>query len=249
MRDLEGRLAEVRQEYIRRMVSGDVELLRKIEEYVVERSGKMLRPRLTLLSAATLGEEVFLSRRTLLLATVVEMVHNVSLIHDDVIDHDDFRRGRPSVNGRWGNSIAVLIGDYHFATLLNLLNEVDDLTVSRMIGNTVRSMVEAELIQQEQTTKNYQTSTYQRIVDGKTAALFATACALGNPKCYDLGLCYGRLFQCYDDIADGEDTPATEELIATELPRWQVLAGQWPGIVEQLPSFDCNIVNQSSTNI
>ena len=59
MRDLEGRLAEVRQEYIRRMVSGDVELLRKIEEYVVERSGKMLRPRLTLLSAATLGEEVF----------------------------------------------------------------------------------------------------------------------------------------------------------------------------------------------
>lgn len=247
MKDLEGRLAEVRQEYIRRMVSGDGALLRKVEEYMVERSGKMLRPRLTLLSAATLGEEAFLSRRTLLLATAVEMIHNISLIHDDVIDGDDFRRGRPSVNGRWGNRVAILVGDYHFATLLNLLNEIDDPSVSRMIGNTVRSMVEAELLQQELPVVGSQQSTYQRIVDGKTASLFATACAIGNPECYDFGLCYGRLFQCYDDIADGESTAETEALIATELPRWKALANRWPDIVVQLPPFDCNKTAQAST--
>ena len=248
MKGLEDRLAEVRQEYMRRMVSGDVALLRLVEEYVVERSGKMLRPRLTLLSAATLGEEAFLSRRTLLLATAVEMLHNVSLVHDDVIDHDDIRRGRESVNGRWGNSVAVLVGDYLLAQLMKLLDEVDDRNATRRIIQVVTAMTEAELFAQElQATDGNRRSTYLQIIDGKTACLFATACALGNPECYDLGLCYGRLFQLYDDIADGEATVETDTLIAAEMPRWNTLADQWPGIVAQLPSYDCNKTAQTNT--
>jgi octaprenyl-diphosphate synthase len=182
------------------------------------------------------------------MALVVELLHLASLIHDDVIDHDEIRRGRESVNGRWGNSVAVLVGDYLLAQLMKLLDEVDDRNATRRIIQTVTAMTEAELLAQElQATDGNRRSTYLQIIDGKTACLFATACALGNPECYDLGLCYGRLFQLYDDIADGEATVETDTLIAAEMPRWNTLADQWPGIVAQLPSYDCNKTAQTNT--
>ena len=119
---------------------------------------------------------------------------------------------------------------------------------TRRIIQTVTAMTEAELLAQElQATDGNRRSTYLQIIDGKTACLFATACALGNPECYDLGLCYGRLFQLYDDIADGEATVETDTLIAAEMPRWNTLADQWPGIVAQLPSYDCNKTAQTNT--
>lgn len=204
----------VRQEYLRRMTQGNGDLLQQVEQYVVAHEGKMLRPQLTLLAAATLGDAVLNSRRTLLMATCVEMLHNASLLHDDVIDHADSRRGRPSVNAQWDSTVAVLVGDYHLAQIMQLLDEANDADASRMVNKTVIAMVEAELLAKE--TADLSKERYLRIIDGKTARLFATACALGNPEYEDFGLHYGRLFQLRDDIADGETTQWTDILIKEE---------------------------------
>lgn len=214
---LDSKLKQVHDEFLRRMTRGNGQLLRHVEEYVSARSGKMLRPRLTLLAAATLGDEALNSHRTLLLAVAVEMLHNASLLHDDVIDHADSRRGAPSVNARWGNAAAVLVGDYLLAQIMQLLNELDDSDAARRINSTVSAMVESELLALDLNGKPDTEEQYISIIDGKTAHLFATAAALGNPAFEDYGLHYGRYFQLCDDRHDGEATQWTESLIAQEL--------------------------------
>lgn len=216
--DIDAKLEQVRQEYLMRITRGNGALLREVESYAAARTGKMLRPRMLLSTAATLGHDAFNSRRTLLLAVAVEMLHNASLLHDDVIDNDLQRRGQPSVNARYGNATAVLVGDYLLAQLMNLLNEVDDIDASRRMNKTVLSMAEAELLAQELLNQpnNLTAKQYLTIIDGKTAQLFATAAALGNPAYEDFGLHYGRLFQLRDDIADGDNNQFTEDLIRQE---------------------------------
>ena len=213
--NLEDNLNAVRQEYLARMRHGHGHLLREVEDFVTSRQGKMLRPQMTLLAADTLGQAS--SRRTLLLATAVEMIHNASLLHDDIIDRSDTRRGQPSVNARWNNSVAVLVGDYLLAQVMRILHEIDEPDTTHRIIQTVEAMAEAELLAQEnEGSKINSSSTYLKIIDGKTARLFATACALGNPEYEEFGLHYGRLFQLQDDIADGEDNEYTENLIRQE---------------------------------
>ena len=232
--NLEPKLEQVRQEYLRRLVDTvDAEsfhetALPSVIDHITSRKGKMLRPRLTLIAAATLGDEHLDERRTLLLATAVEMLHNASLLHDDVIDRADTRRGQPSVNARWGNATAVLVGDWLLAQIMRLLDEVDDRDATRLVNRTVIEMVEAELLQQtvetfhetslphDETALPLTPTTYLKIIDGKTARLFATACALGNPLYEDFGLHYGRLFQMRDDIADGEAPLFVQQLIEQE---------------------------------
>lgn len=213
---IEERIDEVRNEYLRRLSGGNGDLLRQVERYVTAHEGKMLRPRMLLAAAATLGEEHFHSRRTLLLATAVEMLHNASLLHDDVIDHDETRRGQPSVNARWSIPVAVLVGDYFLAQVMRILEEVNEQGVSQRMYETVEAMVESELLQQEVTASLRHSGTYLKIIDGKTARLFATAAALGNPACEEYGLHFGRLFQLRDDIADSEANEYTADLIAQE---------------------------------
>ena len=212
---LEPELEQVRREYLRRMTQGDNTLLRQVEAHITARNGKMLRPRLLLQAATTLGDEAVHSRRTLLLAVCVEMLHNASLLHDDIIDRADTRRGQPSVNARWGNATAVLVGDWLLAQIMRLLDEVDDRRATRLVNDTVINMVQAELLQLERSEVK-DISTYINIIDGKTARLFATACALGNPDYEDFGLHYGRLFQMRDDIADGEAPDFVQQLIEQE---------------------------------
>ncbi len=216
--NLEARLQEVRDEYLRRATQGDNPLLREVLSHVTARCGKMLRPKLTLLAAATRGDEVFRSRRTLLLAVVVEMLHNASLIHDDVIDCADSRRGQPSVNARWSNSVAVLVGDYLLATIMSILDELNDNAAATLVNRTVKEMVQSELLQLQLGADPAARTAeqYLAVIDGKTARLFATACALGNPDYEDFGLHYGRLFQLRDDIDDHEDTPLTALLLQQE---------------------------------
>ena len=228
--NLKTRLDDVRAEYLRRLSpsdAADTSLLALIEQHITARMGKMLRPQLLLLAADTLGQAD--TPRTTLLAVAVEMLHNASLLHDDVIDHDDTRRGQPSVNARFGNTAAVLAGDYLLSQVMAIPHQVGDRDASSLVNRTVTSMVQAELLQLESheamksqshevstTPRLHDSTTYLRIIDGKTASLFACACALGNPLYYDFGLHYGRLFQLRDDIADHEDNPFTATLIEQE---------------------------------
>ena len=239
--NLKTRLDDVRAEYLRRLSpTDDTSLLAQLEQHITARMGKMLRPQLLLLAADTLGQAD--TPRTTLLAVAVEMLHNASLLHDDVIDHDDLRRGQPSANARFGNTAAVLAGDYLLAQVMTILHEVDDRDAALLVNRTVTTMVQAELLQLQTSNEKLgirneeladaeknpnspipnskflipNSSTYLRIIDGKTASLFACACALGNPLYYDFGLHYGRLFQLRDDIADHEDNPFTANLIEQE---------------------------------
>lgn len=216
--NLKTRLDDVRAEYLRRLSpTDDTSLLAQLEQHITARMGKMLRPQLLLLAADTLGQAD--TPRTTLLAVAVEMLHNASLLHDDVIDHDDLRRGQPSANARFGNTAAVLAGDYLLAQVMTILHEVDDRDAALLVNRTVTTMVQAELLQLQTSNEKFlipNSSTYLRIIDGKTASLFACACALGNPLYYDFGLHYGRLFQLRDDIADHEDNPFTANLIEQE---------------------------------
>lgn len=217
--NLEPKLEQVRQEYMSRLVEPCQDTaLPAVLKHISSRMGKMLRPRLTLLSAATLGDDHFNSRRTLLLATAVEMLHNASLLHDDIIDRADMRRGQSSVNARWDNATAVLVGDYLLSQVMRLLYEADDREATRLVNRTVIEMVEGELLQQQilTNTELLTPDTYLKVIDGKTARLFATACALGNPQYENFGLHYGRLFQMRDDIADGEAPTFINQLIEQE---------------------------------
>ncbi len=217
--NLEPKLEQVRQEYVSRLTKQCHDsALPEVLRHITARTGKMLRPRLTLLAAATLGDECFNSRRTLLLATAMEMLHNASLLHDDIIDRADTRRGQPSVNARWGNATAVLVGDYLLAQVMHLLDEADDRVATRLVNRTVIEMVESELLQQKalKQSSDQVIKQYLAIIDGKTARLFATACAIGNPLYEDFGLHYGRLFQMRDDIADGEAPDFVNQLIEQE---------------------------------
>ena len=212
--NLKAKLDEVRTEYLNRLNVGGNTLLHEVTKYTTAHNGKMLRPRMLLAAAATRGEECLNARRTLLLAVCVEMLHNASLLHDDVIDLADSRRGRPSVNSHWGNKTAVLAGDYLLTLTMHILDEADDREATRRVTRTVKQMVEAEL--QQLPTDHCPLPTYLKVIDGKTAALFATAAALGNPEYEPFGLHYGRLFQLRDDLADGELPPFGHELIKQE---------------------------------
>ena len=225
--NLEDSLQAVRAEFLSRMTRGNGHLLLEVEEFVTSRLGKMLRPQLTLLAADTLGQAS--SRRTLLLATAVEMLHNASLLHDDIIDHSDTRRGKPSVNARWNNSVAVLVGDFLLAQVMRILYEVNEPDTTQRVYQTVEAMVEAELLAQEAAVCD--DDRYLRIIDGKTARLFATACALGNPEYEEFGLHYGRLFQLRDDIDDGEANEYTEGLILQEKNILSAIKSQLPVLI------------------
>lgn len=231
--NLKTRLDDVRAEYLRRLSpTDDTSLLAQIEQHITARMGKMLRPQLLLLAADTLGQAD--TPRTTLLAVAVEMLHNASLLHDDVIDHDDLRRGQPSANARFGNTAAVLAGDYLLAQVMTILHEVDDRDAALLVNRTVTTMVQAELLQLQTINSASlipNSSTYLHIIDGKTASLFACACALGNPLYYDFGLHYGRLFQLRDDIADHEDNPFTANLIEQETAALAAIKNHLPILI------------------
>lgn len=231
--NLKTRLDDVRAEYLRRLSpTDDTSLLAQLEQHITARMGKMLRPQLLLLAADTLGQAD--TPRTTLLAVAVEMLHNASLLHDDVIDHDDLRRGQPSANARFGNTAAVLAGDYLLAQVMTILHEVNDRDAALLVNRTVTTMVQAELLQLQTTNSASlipDSSTYLRIIDGKTASLFACACALGNPLYYNFGLHYGRLFQLRDDIADHEDNPFTAKLIEQETAALAAIKNHLPVLI------------------
>ena len=176
---LNNKLHQVRSEYLSRTTRGDGRLLQLVEQYVGSHTGKMLRPLMLLAAAETLATPSSpLPHRTLLLAVAVEMLHNASLLHDDVIDHAESRRGHPSVNARWGNAAAVLVGDYLLAGIMQLLDEVDDSDAARRINDTVTAMVESELLVLDRGSLGALTADeYLSVIDGKTACLFATAAA------------------------------------------------------------------------
>ena len=211
-------LKAVSEIYQQQLQSG-VALIGEINSYNFQASGKLIRPTLLLLSAGTLDTEKVSQPNTLNLAAAMEMLHNSTLIHDDVVDDDDMRRNQESIKHRWGNAVAVLTGDFYLAHVMKLLFDAGDKAIMQLVGNTVMEMSEGELQQLalHKEGKAITPDTYREVLRCKTASLMSTCCAIGNPALKEFGEHYGLAFQLRDDINDHEELPCSEEMLMQEL--------------------------------
>jgi octaprenyl-diphosphate synthase len=194
-------------------MKSNVPLLEKITSYIVKRKGKQIRPMFVFLSAKIHGE---INESTYRAAALIELLHTATLVHDDVVDDSNERRGFFSVNALWKNKIAVLIGDYLLSKGLLLSLDNDDFLMLKLVSNAVREMSEGELLQIEKARKlDISEEIYFDIIQKKTASLVAACCATGAASVTDnkqtietmkqFGILTGIAFQIKDDLFDFGD--------------------------------------------
>jgi octaprenyl-diphosphate synthase len=194
--------------------------------YAVGGRGKRLRPLLALLAGGATGE---INSGHLDLAVIVELIHVATLVHDDILDEAERRRGRPTVNARWGNSLSVLLGDCLFAHALNLSTNFKNADISRAIARAAREICSGEMIQtQRRFDLKLEVDDYLRIIEKKTGSLFSTAAELGakiseaDPSVIEtfrnFGMRVGKAYQIYDDCLDIAGTESeTGKTLGTDL--------------------------------
>jgi len=186
-----------------------VPLLDKITNYVVKRKGKQMRPMFVFLSAKMLGE---LNEKTFDAAVLVELLHTATLVHDDVVDDANERRGYFSINALWKNKIAVLVGDYMLSRILLLSLEKENTDLLKIVARSVREMSEGELLQIEKARHlDITEEIYFEVIKKKTASLISTCCESGalsvgansySQLMFNFGELVGIAFQIKDDIFD-----------------------------------------------
>lgn len=201
---------EIFEKVFKDSVKSHVSLLDTIMRYIVKRKGKQLRPMFVLLSAKLAGQVNEVTYRA---ASLVELLHTATLVHDDVVDESYERRGFFSINALWKNKVAVLVGDYLLSKGLLLSLDNDDFEVLKILSNAVKQMSEGELLQIEKArTLNLKETIYFEIIKNKTASLLASACAAGaystsqdqiiTQKFRQFGEWVGIAFQIKDDLFD-----------------------------------------------
>ena len=195
-------------------LSAKASLLYKITKYISSSSGKKIRPICTILSSGLSGN---ISSKTYRSAILIELLHTATLIHDDIVDNAQLRRGNLSLNAVWKNKISVLTGDYFLAKGLQLAILNKDYDILNFISEVVQNIVEGELLQIEKTKKlNITEEDYFQIINYKTASLFQCSFKVGaiaaeaNKNTIDslseLGLTIGNIFQIKDDILDYQNS-------------------------------------------
>jgi len=210
---IEREIAEFETKF-RASMKSSVPLLDKITHYIIKRKGKQMRPMFVLLCAKLFGE---INERTHRGASLVELLHTATLVHDDVVDDSDKRRGFFSINALWKNKVAVLVGDYLLSKglLLSLRNK--DFDMLEIVSTAVEEMSEGELLQMEKARKlDITEDVYFSIISKKTASLIASCCAIGATstqtdenvlkKMTECGLYTGIAFQIKDDLFDYGDS-------------------------------------------
>lgn len=197
-------------EIFKSSLKSKVGLVDLVTKYILKQKGKKIRPVLVLSAAGLCGG---ITERSYRGAVLVEMLHTATLVHDDVVDAAEKRRGLPSINAVWKNKVAVLIGDYLLSRGLMLAVDGDDYDFLRVVTNTVKRMSEGELLQISKTRKlDINEETYYRIISDKTASLISTCCEIGARSTTDdqkvidslreFGESLGIAFQIRDDILD-----------------------------------------------
>jgi len=166
-------------------MSSKVALLNRITHFIVNRKGKQMRPMFVFLTAKLLGNGT-VTERTFRGASVIELIHTATLVHDDVVDDSNQRRGFFSVNALWKNKIAVLVGDYLLSKGLLLCIHNEDFDLLKIISVAVREMSEGELLQIEKARNlDITEEIYFEIIRQKTATLLAACCAMGGKSVTD----------------------------------------------------------------
>lgn len=208
MSPIEAEMAEFEVRF-RQSMKSKVPLLDKITHYIIRRKGKQMRPMFIFLTAKMLGK---VTDQTYDAASLVELLHTATLVHDDVVDDANERRGFFSVNALWKNKVAVLVGDYMLSRVLLLSIEKQNVRLLEIIARSVREMSEGELLQIEKARRlDITEEIYFEVIRQKTASLIATCCESGAVSCdredvsgkmRQFGELVGLAFQIKDDIFD-----------------------------------------------
>lgn len=206
---------ELFEKKFRDSMMSNVALLNRITYYVVNRKGKQMRPMFVFLVAKMVSDGL-VGERTYRGASVIELIHTATLVHDDVVDDSNRRRGFFSINALWKNKIAVLVGDYLLSKGLLLSIDNNDFDLLKIISVAVREMSEGELLQIQKARRlDITEDIYYEIIRQKTATLIAACCALGAKSVIDdsiqvekmryFGELIGMAFQIKDDLFDYSD--------------------------------------------
>ena len=203
-------------------LASDVVLINQMGHYIVRNGGKRLRPALVLLSAGVCGHA---GEDVRLMAAIVEFIHTATLLHDDVVDESDLRRGHETANAVWGNEASVLVGDFLYSRSFELMVELERMRVMEIFSRTTNLIAAGEVMQlmnvnDPETTEER----YFHVIERKTAKLFEAACQLGavtsdagaeaEAALAKYGLHLGNAFQIVDDVLD---YAASEEKLGKEL--------------------------------
>ncbi|KAB7777239.1 polyprenyl synthetase family protein [Xanthomonas sp. LMG 12459] len=195
---------------IRRRLSSDVVLINQIADHIVSAGGKRLRPMLVVLAGRACGAGGPMQHQ---LAAIIEFIHTSTLLHDDVVDESDLRRGRSTANALWGNAPSVLVGDFLYSRSFQLMVELDSMAVMRLLADTTNRIAEGEVLQLLHVhNPDTDEAAYLRVIERKTAVLFAAGTRLGalasgaseavQEHLYDYGMQLGYAFQIADDVLD-----------------------------------------------
>jgi octaprenyl-diphosphate synthase len=223
-RPVEKEMAEF-EDYFARTLKSEVPLLKIILNYIFRRKGKQMRPLLVFLSARLNGN---ITEATYVAATMIELLHTASLVHDDVVDDASERRGALSINALWNSKIAVLVGDYMLSQGLLVSVEKNRVDMLEIVSEAVKSMSQGELLQIQKARKqDIREEDYFRIISSKTAALIAACTACGATSVTtdqdvihlmkDFGENIGIAFQIRDDLLDYEGNGLTGKAVGNDI--------------------------------
>ena len=220
---LQGVLGLIREDFaalnrlIPRQLASDVALVEEIGRHILESGGKRLRPLLVLLGARCCG---FKGRRQVVLAAIIEFLHTASLLHDDVVDRSDLRRGRATANALWGNAPSVLVGDFLYSRAFQLMVELNDMGIMAILSDATNAIAEGEVMQLANIGNlELDEARYMEVIRCKTALLFqaathSAAVLAGGGEAQTealkhFGLEFGLAYQLVDDWLDYAGDEAT----------------------------------------
>jgi octaprenyl-diphosphate synthase len=200
---------------IRDRLQSEVVLIATIGDYIIGAGGKRLRPAVLLLVARALG---YRGSSHAVLAAVIEFIHTATLLHDDVVDESDLRRGRPTSNAAFGNAASVLVGDFLYSRAFQMMVGVDQMRVMRILADATNRIAEGEVLQLMNIhDPTVDEARYLKVVERKTATLFEAAARLGavlcgaeaalEQACARYGASLGTAFQIIDDVLDYDGAP------------------------------------------
>ena len=195
---------------IRQRLSSDVVLINQIADHIIASGGKRLRPMLHVLAAGAAG---YRGDQHTKLAAIIEFIHSSTLLHDDVVDESDLRRGRKTANALWGNAASVLVGDFLYSRSFQLMVELDDMRIMRILADTTNTIAAGEVLQLLNIgNADVNEAAYLAVIERKTAVLFAAATELGGilgglpenqiAALREYGMQLGYAFQIADDLLD-----------------------------------------------
>lgn len=211
---------------IRQRLHSDVVLIRQVAEYIIHSGGKRLRPALVLFSAGAMGYQGVHHHE---LAAVVEFIHTATLLHDDVVDESELRRGNKTANAMFGNAASVLVGDFLYSRAFQMMVGVNNMRVMQVLADATNTIAEGEVLQLLNChNADVEIEDYLRVIRYKTAKLFEAATRLGailggadealEARMAAFGMHLGTAFQLIDDVLDySSDEAATGKHLGDDL--------------------------------